>query len=95
MPSPGIPRHLVYAVAIDVLYPPEWGVGDDLTPDGRYIIVLAYFPLLEDASHFARSVYLLFSLPYLRREHFYVVSVNVRLSHYTGREEPELVTYHF
>ena len=90
MPSPGIPAHLVYAVAIDMLYPPEWGLRDNVNPDGRYIIILAYFRTLEDARRFARSLHRFFLLPYIRREQFYVDSVHVTLSHYTRREEPDL-----
>lgn len=96
MPAPGIPRHLVYAVAIVVLYPPEWGLGDNLTPDGSYIVILAYFRMLADARRFARSLHTFFSLPYIRREHLYVDSVQVRLSHSRSNitdEEYVIVTF--
>lgn len=74
-----IPRELVYAVAIDVVYPLEWGLPThtEWSTDGRYTIFLAYFCTLEDARRVARSVYRFFSLPYIIREHCYVDAVHV------------------
>lgn len=79
MPRPGVPRHLVYAVAIDMRYPPEWGIRISSVSyaDGEYTVYLAYFSTLEDARRFARSVYRLFSVAVIRRDRFYVDSVHV------------------